>query len=275
VTTKRGAIRREVHQQTLDASAPIEFGFVVAANWWQRAWAQAGIVLLLLATALGIGRWRVQIASRRALELQAEVALRTRELAAANASLEQAAVTDPLTGLKNRRYFSLAAPAEAQRSRRSPPGQALLVVLLDVDHFKQINDECGHDAGDAVLVEIARRLQRIARAGDIVLRWGGEEFLLLLRDVERAGAAELLARLLQELSGQPIPVGGGARKVTSSIGAIAFPAPGDGGDLEHAIASADAALYRAKREGRDRAMLVERGATGDPPCRMIERVARA
>jgi len=259
----------------IDASAPIEFGFVVAANWWQRAWAQAGIVLLLLATALGIGRWRVQIASRRALELQAEVALRTRELAAANASLEQAAVTDPLTGLKNRRYFSLAAPAEAQRSRRSPPGQALLVVLLDVDHFKQINDECGHDAGDAVLVEIARRLQRIARAGDIVLRWGGEEFLLLLRDVERAGAAELLARLLQELSGQPIPVGGGARKVTSSIGAIAFPAPGDGGDLEHAIASADAALYRAKREGRDRAMLVERGATGDPPCRMIERVARA
>jgi diguanylate cyclase (GGDEF)-like protein len=260
----------------IDASAPIELDFVVAAHWWQRAWAQAGVVLLLLATGLGIGRWRVQIASRRALELQEEVALRTRELAAANASLEQAAVTDPLTGLKNRRYFALAAPAEAQRARRSPPGRALLVVLLDVDHFKHINDECGHDAGDAVLEEIARRLQRIARAGDIVLRWGGEEFLLLLRDVERSGAAELLARLLQELSGQPVPVNGGSRKVTASIGAIAFPAaPADGGDLEHAIARADAALYRAKREGRDRAMLVDHDAAGDPPCRMIARVARA
>ncbi|WP_395679894.1 diguanylate cyclase domain-containing protein [Dokdonella sp.] len=258
----------------IDAAAPLEFRFVVAAHWWQRAWAQVAIVLLLLATGLAIGRWRLQIASRRALELQAEVALRTRELAAANASLEQAAVADPLTGLKNRRYFALAAPAEAQRARRAHPGQALLVVLLDIDHFKHINDECGHDAGDRVLIEIAQRLQHIARAGDIVLRWGGEEFLLLLRDVERARAAELLARLLQELSGKPVQTAGASRMVTSSIGAIAYPVlPDDGGDLEHAIARADAALYRAKREGRDRAMLVEIEAGGDPPCRTIERAA--
>jgi len=274
-----GRYRLQVEARDADgiaAASPLEFPFVVGAHWWQRIWAQAGIALLVLGAGLGIGRWRVQIASRRALALQKEVALRTRELAAANANLEQAAVTDPLTGLKNRRYFALAAPAEAQRARRAAHAQALLVVLLDVDHFKRINDECGHDAGDAVLVEVAQRLQRIARAGDFVLRWGGEEFLLLLRDVERADAPELLARLLQEFSDEPVRVGAGPRRVTASIGAIAYPpTPADGGDLEHAIARADAALYRAKREGRDRAMLVECGASGDPPCRTIVRAAGA
>lgn len=274
-----GRYRLQVEARDADGvdAAPIDFAFGVDAHWWQRAWALVAAALLLLAVGLGIGRWRLRAASRRAQALEAEVALRTRELAAANARLEQAAVTDPLTGLKNRRYFALAAHAEAERARRASPARALLVVLLDVDHFKRINDECGHDAGDAVLVEIARRLLRVARAGDIVLRWGGEEFLLLLRDVERDAADDLLVRLLAELSSAPVQAGTHRLVVTASIGAIAFPpAETPALDLEHAIARADAALYRAKRDGRDRAMRVDaRHGEGTPPCVCVTRAARA
>ncbi|MGN6519676.1 MAG: ligand-binding sensor domain-containing diguanylate cyclase [Dokdonella sp.] len=264
-----GHYRLQVEARDADgvAAEPIDFAFGVDAHWWQRPWAIAAAALLLLALGLGIGRWRLRAASRRAQALEAEVALRTGELAAANARLEQAAVTDPLTGLMNRRYFALAAPTEAEHARRAPPTHALLVVLLDVDHFKRINDECGHDAGDAVLAEIARRLLRVARAGDIVLRWGGEEFLLLLRDVERSAADEPLRGLLGELSSTPVQAGTHGLAVTASIGAIAFP-PADAPSLglELAIARADAALYRAKREGRARAMRVDPDGDGTPPC---------
>ncbi|HEU4665156.1 MAG TPA: diguanylate cyclase [Dokdonella sp.] len=265
-----GRYRLQVEARDADgvAATPLDFAFGVEAHWWQRAWALAAASLLLLAAGLGMGRWRLRAASRRARVLEAEVAQRTGELAAANARLEQAAVTDPLTGLKNRRYFALAAHAEAERARRASPSHALLVALLDIDHFKRINDECGHDAGDAVLAEVARRLLRVARAGDIVLRWGGEEFLLLLRDVARDALDEPLARLLAELSSAPVQAGAHRLAVTASIGAIAFP-PADlrTPDLEHAIARADAALYRAKREGRNRAMRVdERDGEGVPPC---------
>jgi diguanylate cyclase (GGDEF)-like protein len=197
--------------------------------------------------------------------LEAEVATRTAELAEANARLEQAAVTDPLTGLRNRRWFALAAPAEAERARRAGPARCLLIALLDIDHFKRINDSHGHAAGDAVLVEVAQRLQREARGGDFVLRWGGEEFLLLLRDVERAAAAELLRRLLDALGATPVPWQGSALPVTASIGALCYPPAGGGAaeTLESALVQADAALYRAKHAGRDGALLLGAGGAAD------------
>ena len=238
------------------AAAPLALPFAVDAPWWLRPWAIAIGALLLIATGLALGRARSRATQRRAQALEAEVAARTSELAAANARLAQAAVTDPLTGLKNRRYFALAAAEEAERTMRGPPHQALLVVLLDIDHFKRINDQHGHAAGDAVLVETAARLQREARAGDIVLRWGGEEFLLLMRDVERASAPALLRRLLEALAREPMH----GLPITASLGAVCFSPVSDRRTLEHAIARADAALYRAKREGRDRGtFLLESG----------------
>jgi diguanylate cyclase (GGDEF)-like protein len=233
------------------AAAPLTLAFAVDSPWWLRPWAIAAGALLLVAVGLGLGRLRWRAARRRAQVLETEVAARTRELAAANARLEQAAVTDPLTGLKNRRYFALAAAEEAERALRGPAHQALLVVLLDVDHFKRINDRHGHAAGDAVLGETAARLQCEARGGDIVLRWGGEEFLLLLRDVERDAVPSLLRRLLEALARDPMH----GLAVTTSLGAVGFPLDGERTTLEHAIAQADTALYRAKREGRDRGML--------------------
>jgi diguanylate cyclase (GGDEF)-like protein len=272
-----GQYRLQVQARDADGvrAAALGFVFSVAAPWWQRPWAIATAALALLALGLALGRWRLRAAGRRAAELEAEVAERTRELAAANARLEQAAVTDPLTGLKNRRYFALAAAAEAEHARRAAPERALLVALLDIDHFKRINDAYGHEAGDAVLVEVARRLQHVARGGDFVLRWGGEEFLLLLRDVERSAAPALLLRLLQELAQSAVETGSARIGLTASIGAIAFPPePGtpSATTLEQAIARADAALYRAKREGRDRAALIEARGEGEPRCQMLLRI---
>src|SRR5690606_32110372 len=111
--------------------------------------------VLLLAGGLGIGRWRERVARDRALAIERQVAARTYELADANARLARAATTDPLTGLRNRRYFERIASNEEQRARRLPESHAMLVAMLDLDHFKRVNDNEGHDAGDAVLAEVA------------------------------------------------------------------------------------------------------------------------
>jgi diguanylate cyclase (GGDEF)-like protein len=237
-------------------AAPIRFPFGVDAPFWQRPWVLLIVPLLLLAIGIALGRWRLRAARLRAAGLEAEVAARTFELAKANQRLEEIAVTDPLTGLKNRRYFTTAAAAHAEGARRTDRNHTLLVALLDIDHFKRINDTYGHDAGDAVLVEVARRLHAIAREDDVVVRWGGEEFLLLLRDVVDADA--VLRRVLDRLAGEPVAIGGQVLSVGASIGAAQFPpdpANPDAHSLEQVITRADAALYRAKREGRLRAIV--------------------
>jgi len=239
------------------AAEPARFDFTVARPLWRHPLMLLAGAGLLIGLGLAAGRWRTRALQRRAERLAHEVEARTAELAAANARLEQATLTDPLTGLHNRRYFAQFAAEEAARARRLGPG-ALLVALLDVDHFKRINDQHGHDAGDAVLVEIAARLRALARGGDLVMRWGGEEFLVLLRDSRPESAPMLLSRLLRGLAEPAIPLPDGSTlPVTVSAGAIGFPTADDTlADLSAAITAADAALYHAKRSGRDRAVLL-------------------
>jgi diguanylate cyclase (GGDEF)-like protein len=241
---------------------PESFPLTVVPPAWRGPWALAGYALVLVLLGLGLGRWRMRLVAARARALEQTVAARTAELAEANRRLEQAAVTDPLTGLKNRRYFSLMAHDEAERTlRRVTHGEIesdLLVVMLDVDHFKRINDRYGHPGGDAVLVELAARLRRLCRESDAVLRWGGEEFLLLLRDTERDRSEAVLRRLLDGLSGAPVAWQEHRIRISVSIGAIAFPpllARPRAHTLEQCIELADAALYEAKQAGRDRAVL--------------------
>lgn len=239
---------------------PIHFPFSVDAPFWQKPSVLLGTPLLLLAVGVLLGRWRLRAARQRAAELEAEVAVRTRELALANQRLEQTALTDSLTGLKNRRYFSSAAAVQAERVRQARDGQVLLVALLDVDHFKRINDSFGHDVGDAVLVEVARRLHALAREGDIVVRWGGEEFLLLLRGVVKGDFESVLRRLLDGIVCEPVRVNDRSHAVAVSIGAAQFPsdfAQAQAESLEQVITRADGALYRAKHEGRRRAIIAE------------------
>jgi two-component system cell cycle response regulator len=159
------------------------------------------------------------------------------------------AITDPLTGLYNRRYMEshLNALVEQAVSRKKP----LTVLILDIDFFKAINDNHGHDAGDDVLREFAMRIKKSIRGIDLACRYGGEEFVLVMPETDLAVATMVAERLRRRIATEPFPVQDGSRSldVTISIGIAAL---GKGDTVANILKRADAALYRAKRDGRNR-----------------------
>ncbi len=158
------------------------------------------------------------------------------------------AITDPLTGMLNRRGFELQAADVVLRSReRAKP---LCVAMLDLDHFKRVNDYYDHDAGDRALREVASILGRHLREDDVAARWGGEEFLILLYDADRDTAVEVVRRIRSELRARPLrPI---AWPLTLSVGIAGGKAPSGPEALEAWVRQADRALIRAKELGRDR-----------------------
>lgn len=167
------------------------------------------------------------------------------------ASLEMA-VTDQLTGLYNRRY--LASHLSAMFDRAYWTGRPLSVMILDIDHFKKINDANGHDAGDRVLQEFAERLSRSVRGIDLACRYGGEEFLIAMPDTDLAFATVVAERLRQEIASGKFAINGGRDEleVTASIG-IASTESGPADDsAQKLVKRADEALYEAKTGGRNR-----------------------
>jgi diguanylate cyclase (GGDEF)-like protein/PAS domain S-box-containing protein len=176
-----------------------------------------------------------------------------RALAAALGEAQDQAVRDPLTGLFNRRHIEWVLPAELKRAERHDSSLALMVI--DLDHFKLINDQFGHPMGDRVLIELARLLNRILRVGDTCARVGGEEFCVVLphSDVTAAlRAADRLHRVFRALRIQEEP----ALRVTASIGIatvrLAGPRTDFGAAAARLMSEADRALYAAKNAGRDR-----------------------
>jgi len=181
---------------------------------------------------------------------------RTNEaLAHSNASLKRQSETDPLTGLANRRHFQAAI-----KSLSSSDGLAASVFLVDIDHFKRINDSHGHAAGDAVLIDIAARLRQAVRDDDLIVRWGGEEFLIVARSQEGQFAPQLAQRLLDLIGTEPVRQDGRVIPVTASIGFVSLPVPPHGLRLswERAIDLVDTVMYLAKAHGRNKAYGVER-----------------
>ncbi|MDG4867628.1 sensor domain-containing diguanylate cyclase [Guyparkeria sp. 1SP6A2] len=161
---------------------------------------------------------------------------------------EQLARLDPLTGVNNRRaFYALSAPVW---SRAVEAGRPLAVILIDIDRFKLINDEFGHAAGDAALQAVAGRVGHMVRKEDVVARWGGEEFIVLLPDTAGDEAYDLAERLRARLADAPVTVNGHQISVTASFGVAARHA--DESNLETLIGRADRRLYRAKDEGRNR-----------------------
>ncbi|MDI1460652.1 diguanylate cyclase [Catellatospora sp. KI3] len=202
------------------------------------------------------------------------VGLLIRQIAAARErvrlteQLRTAAITDSLTGLHNRRFFEETLAAETAEHR---DGDALSLILLDLDHFKAVNDTHGHLVGDAVLAEVASRIRRCLRATDLACRYGGEEFVCLLPRTDAPTALDLAERIRTAVRSAPVTVAGVAEPLTltASLG-VASAEAGDGEPKrrgEDLVAEADRALYRAKALGRDR--VLEYGPSdqieADPP----------
>jgi len=176
------------------------------------------------------------------------------ENAVNRARLRRSGFTDVLTGWNNRRYLQVRLGEELARARRHET--TLTCLMLDIDHFKRVNDSLGHAAGDEVLKEIAQRIESQVRASDVAARYGGEEFVILLPNTNTESGILLAERIRSEIASSPIAVGNEEQtEVTVSIG-IACTAPRRGDvDLktsgESLVARADVALYRAKSAGRN------------------------
>lgn len=177
--------------------------------------------------------------------LHKQLSLYTKEIEVENRELSEISQTDPLTGLANRRALHMTV---TNWQFHSKVGTSVSVLLIDVDHFKRVNDEYGHDEGDRVLVELARQLQASIRLSDLVVRYGGEEFIIWLPSVDRT-RAEFAAQKVHkhirqvQVAGKPITVSIG---VATSLNTL------DPGLLQELITQADKAVYQAKGEGRNR-----------------------
>jgi diguanylate cyclase (GGDEF)-like protein len=186
------------------------------------------------------------------------------ELKHANQVLEESSTTDPLTGIRNRRFLMSSIQGDvAQCLRTYAEGnnvaeRDLIFYVIDLDNFKKVNDQHGHDAGDRVLIEASRRISAAIRNSDLLVRWGGEEFLVVSRFTDRRQAAILAERVLDAFRVKPFAVGGDeVVHQTCSIGWAAFPwIEKDAGAVgyEGVLKYADRGLYRAKKAGKDQAI---------------------
>ena len=247
------------------------FTFTLAPRFYQTDWFRFAAITGLAVVVAGLARLRMRGLKRANRLLEQRITARTSQLTranhdlkasheameAANARLLALATTDGMTMLANHRAFQdrlRAAVGDAQLS-----GRPMTMLLADVDHFKQYNDSYGHPAGDEVLRIVARLLRENTRPGDCVARYGGEEFAVLLPDTDVATALEIAERLRASVSMYEFP----CRRVTLSIG-VALP---DAKELCPAglVASADQALYGAKRAGRNRVLLAAQDTNPETP----------
>ena len=219
--------------------------------------AHAATLLVLPAASSYPGRWLDVMASASVLvAVTTMLARRNQELLT---RLGNEARTDALTGLLNRRGFDERAEIELTRARRD--GSSIAVVMFDIDYFKRVNDEWGHDTGDAVLARTSGILAQRARDIDVVARLGGEEFAVLLPAADAEGAA-LLADRVRDTVAKAESTGLPAVRMSAGLAAAAAP-----DTIQELLQAADVALYRAKRAGRDRTERYDTDAAPAPETR--------
>ena len=234
---------------------------------WLTPWAY--LAYLSLAGGLFFAIWQAQERRLRqraeySRQLEVKVEERTREIGARNEELElanrklhEASYSDPLTGLHNRRFFFEEIGKQLNRIAQRPPHERreqsddFVFLMIDLDHFKPVNDTHGHQAGDRLLIGVARALEKLCRASDTVIRWGGDEFLMVARRAGSDEASHLAERVRSAVASSVFPVGQGqVARTTSSIGYAAFPFFDDTpGRLswEQTLTVADIVMYRAKQ----------------------------
>ena len=186
------------------------------------------------------------------------------ELKLMQSELEKMARTDSLTGIFNRSSFMELALIQFKKSARA--NRNCFVVIFDLDHFKKVNDNYGHQAGDEVLKACVLRTKNTVRSYDVLARYGGEEFIILVTDIDKTDIQNLAERIRQSISETPIEVGGAHISVTASFGiALANMST----DLDTAIGFADTALYKAKEEGRNRVVFYDNIAFRGKPEKLL------
>ncbi|MFP5409467.1 MAG: GGDEF domain-containing protein [Gammaproteobacteria bacterium] len=240
--------------------AQSSFAFLLA-DAWNHMWWLAHVISVSGFTLLSYGVIRAfhttrafslvfsqeeVMAQLEASKAQAERA--AAQLKQANANLEVLAATDPLTGLNNRRHFMARSRAETSKSART--GEPIAILAIDIDHFKRINDRFGHAAGDEVLRAIAQNVSAQLRPTDLIGRWGGEEFMVLLPATGTAQAHNIAERIRLGVEALRVESGGTEISVTLSIGVAEYPTDGSG--LDTVFNRADERLYDAKHAGRNR-----------------------
>jgi diguanylate cyclase (GGDEF)-like protein len=249
--------------------------------WFETWWFRLLAVALVLLIAFAVYRWRTGVLRRRQRELEAVVAKRTSELSDANTKLQELSLSDPLTGLRNRRFLAQHLEADisltlrryddwrAQSDAAEPPQDAdILFFIVDLDHFKSVNDRYGHNGGDAVLAQMRDRLQEVFRDSDFIVRWGGDEFLAVARGSRRSEAPAIAQRMCEAVNGRPFAPGGDQMmNATASIGFAAFPfVQSDPAAISwsHVVGLADQALYKSKQAGRNTWFGVTASVATDP-----------
>jgi diguanylate cyclase (GGDEF)-like protein len=239
---KYASERKTREIERLSAENRLRAAELAARTWKQWLWAALALAFALAAVLL------LQWLRRQARRLRED-----------NAHLAEEVLHDPLTGAGNRRHFERlvaryehAGPGDPDLARTGVVG----LMVIDIDHFKAVNDQHGHEAGDTVLVEVTRRLRALLREQDAVVRWGGEEFVLVLPGTSVSGLGVLAGRVLRVIGETPIEAGGRTIRVTVSAGAVAHPVVA-GAPVDAGFRLSDAAMYLAKQRGRNRALCVE------------------
>ena len=255
--------------QVLAASAggvwsprPVSVDVEILAPFWRRTWFAGLTGLSLLGGFALLGRRHIRALAREKDRLESLVAERTRSLQEQvteterlKQQYEQLSVTDPLTGIANRRSVMEQLDREVIRSRRHTESLGLLVI--DVDGFKEVNDRHGHQAGDRVLTEVAATLAGAIRRSDVLGRYGGEEFVIAFLSTDRAGCLEASEGLRRRVAEKTFAVEGGVVRVTFSGGLVWHDFASGDLTLEELIRRADLALYRAKASGKNRIEMTE------------------
>lgn len=216
------------------------------------------ILLLAMVAAIKIRESRVRRHLNQELERKnTEIHAQHEDLAKLNETIRRQSEEDALTGLRNRRFgqawLERLAFRQLEAGRPGHGASVALLMLLDIDHFKRLNDTYGHEAGDHALMHFGDTLRECSRQSDVLVRWGGEEFLWICPDTPLSEAPELFARLREQGRRRPLILKGTEVALTVSMGFCAFPMwPEAAGDWALCLRLADTALYRAKARGRDR-----------------------
>jgi len=253
------------------------FKLTILPPWWKTWWAYTlyGVFLLSLVLVFILSQRRKVVFERnvnarlesKVVERTSQLQFKTEELQKSNTMLEEISLTDQLTGLKNRRFLLNNIESDIllvlrkykssyeSKSKKKPESADLIFFLIDLDHFKMVNDIHGHTAGDAVLIQIKVIFEQVFRETDFLVRWGGEEFLVIARFTERSNAPELAERLRQEVENHDFDIGDEkVLKKTCSIGFACYPfSTGERRALtwEQVVDVADHCMYAAKKSRRN------------------------